>query len=74
MVIINAAAAALKANGGTMPTRAQVLDEIRKAQSFDTIIGSFRFDQNGDPTSKIISIYEARNDSWVFLTQIKFGK
>jgi branched-chain amino acid transport system substrate-binding protein len=74
MVIINAAAAAVKANGGTMPTRAQVLDHIRTAHSFDTIIGTFAFDQNGDPTSKIISIYEARNDAWVFLTQIKFGK
>lgn len=73
MVIINAAAEAVKANGGKMPTRAQVLDQIRKAPKFDTIIGSFGFDANGDPTQKIISIYAARNDAWVFLTQVKFG-
>ena len=74
MVILNAAAAAVKANGGTMPTRAQVLQQIRGARSFDTIIGTFGFDPNGDPTSKIISVYEAKNDAWVFLTQVKFGK
>ena len=74
MVLIKASAEAVKANGGTMPTRAQVLDQIRKAKKFDTIIGSFAFDENGDTTSKIISIYEARNDAWVFLTQVVFGK
>ena len=73
MVIIKAAQAAVKANGGKLPTRDQVLDQIRKTPKFDTIIGSFGFDANGDPTQKIISIYEARNDAWVFLTQVKFG-
>jgi branched-chain amino acid transport system substrate-binding protein len=73
MVIINAAAAAVKANGGVMPSRADVLDQIRKAPRFDTIVGSFSFDKDGDPTSKIISIYEARGDVWDFLTQVKFG-
>jgi len=73
MVIIKAAAQAVKANGGKMPSRAEVLDQIRKAPKFDTIIGSFNFDASGDPTSKIISIYEATNDAWVFLTQVKFG-
>lgn len=73
MVIIKAAAAAVKANGGKMPSRADVLDQIRKAPKFDTIIGSFSFDSSGDPTSKIISIYEAKADVWDFLTQVKFG-
>ncbi|HET9341990.1 MAG TPA: branched-chain amino acid ABC transporter substrate-binding protein [Candidatus Eremiobacteraceae bacterium] len=73
MVIIKAAAAAVKANGGKMPSRADVLDQIRKAPKFDTIIGSFNFDQYGDPTTKIISVYEAKADVWNFLTQVKFG-
>ena len=71
MVILNAAASAVKANGGKMPSRADVLDNIRSAKSFNTIIGPFAFDANGDPTSKIISIYAARNDNWQFLTQVK---
>mgnify|MGYP001273140913 CR=1 FL=1 len=73
MVIIKAAAEAVKANGGKMPSRADVLANIRSAKTFDTIIGSFAFDPDGDPTSKIISVYEARNDAWDFLTQVKFG-
>lgn len=74
MVLIKAAAAAAKANSGTMPTRAQVLDQIRSTKRFDSIIGPFAFDANGDTTSRIISIYEARNDNWVFLTQVKYSK
>jgi branched-chain amino acid transport system substrate-binding protein len=73
-VIIKAAAAAVKANGGKMPSRAQVLDQIRTTPRFDSIIGPFGFDKNGDTTSKIISIYEARSDQWVFLTQVKAAK
>jgi branched-chain amino acid transport system substrate-binding protein len=74
MVLIKAASAAVKANGGKLPTRAEVLDQIRGTKRFDSIIGPFSFDANGDTTSKIISIYEAKKDNWVFLTQVKFGK
>ena len=71
MVLIKATAAAIKANGGKLPMRAQVLDQIRSTPRFDSIIGPFAFDHNGDTTSKIISIYEARDDNWVFLAQVK---
>jgi branched-chain amino acid transport system substrate-binding protein len=71
MVLIKATAAAIKMNGGKLPTRAQVLDQIRTTPRFDSIMGPFAFDRNGDTTSKIISIYEARNDNWVFLAQVK---
>lgn len=74
MVIIKAIAAVVKSNGGKMPSRADVLDQIRSAKKFDTIIGTFAFDSNGDTTNKIISIYEARKGSWVFLTQVLFKK
>jgi branched-chain amino acid transport system substrate-binding protein len=74
MVLIRAAAAAVKADGAKMPTRAQVLAQIRSTKQFDSIIGKFAFDSNGDTTNRIISIYEARNDQWVYLTQVNFSK
>jgi branched-chain amino acid transport system substrate-binding protein len=69
-VLIKAAAEAIKANGGKTPTREQVLDSIRSTPRFDSIIGPFAFDKDGDTTSKIISIYKAQRDNWVFLTQV----
>lgn len=74
MVLIHSAAAAIKADGGKMPTREQVLDQIRSTKTFDSIIGPFAFDANGDTTSRIISIYEAQSDNWTFLTQINASK
>ena len=73
MVMIKAIALASKADGGKMPTRAQVLTELHSIKSFQSIMGPFAFDANGDTTNKIISIWGAQNDKWVFLTQRKFA-
>ena len=48
---------AIQANGGNMPTRKQVRDAMAKITSFDGVIGHYGFDQNGDTTLKIVSIY-----------------
>jgi len=74
MVIIKAIGALVKSNGGKIPSRADVLTQIRSEQKFDTIIGTFAFDENGDTTNKIISIYEAKKGAWSFLTQVLFKK
>jgi len=73
MVIIQAIAKAVKENGGKMPSRADVLTNLRSVKQFNSIMGPFAFDANGDTTNKIISIYGAKKDVWVFLTQRKFG-
>jgi len=44
------------ANGG-MPTREQVRAEMAKTKGFVGVIGTYDFDQNGDTTLKIVSIY-----------------
>ncbi len=74
MTLIEATAAAMKRNGGSMPTRAQVLDQLRSGLVHKSIIGDFSFDSNGDTTNKIISIYGVRNGGWVFLTQKNYAK
>ena len=74
MTIIEAVAAAMKDLGGSLPTRAQVLEQLRSGQVHHSIIGDFTFDTNGDTTNKIISIYGVRSGGWVFLSQKNYAR
>jgi len=57
-VIIAAIGRAIDDAGGNMPTRAQVTTEVGKTQNYHGTIGTTSFDQNGDTTLKIITIYK----------------
>lgn len=59
-IVMTAIGNAIKANGGNMPTRKQVREEMAKITSFQGVIGKYGFDQNGDTTLKIVSIYEVK--------------
>src|SRR5919109_916959 len=59
--------------GGNMPTRDQVTAEVAKTQNFKGTIGTTSFDQNGDTTLKIITIYKwtsATDTGGTFVDQI----
>jgi branched-chain amino acid transport system substrate-binding protein len=73
MTLIDAIAAIMKSNGGQVPSRQDVLTQLRSGSKHSSIIGVFSFDANGDTTNKIISIYEVRNGRWVFLTQKNYA-
>ncbi|HXW77559.1 MAG TPA: branched-chain amino acid ABC transporter substrate-binding protein [Candidatus Eremiobacteraceae bacterium] len=73
MVLIDAIARAVRDGQGQPPTRAQVLAHVRSAATYSSILGVFSFDQNGDTTLKIVSIWRASHGKWVFLTQRDFG-
>jgi len=47
----------LEAIAGSDGSRASVLKELRKIEESDGILGSFRFDANGDKTPASIAIY-----------------
>ena len=74
MVLIDAIAKAARQNGGKMPTREQVLDMLRGTSNFASILGVFSFDQNGDTTLKIVSVWKAEKKRWTFLTQRDFAR
>jgi branched-chain amino acid transport system substrate-binding protein len=59
-ILMTAIGNAIKDNGGNMPTRKQVRDAMAKITSFQGVIGNYGFDQNGDTTLKIVSIYEVK--------------
>jgi branched-chain amino acid transport system substrate-binding protein len=46
--------------GGSMPSREQVRSEMAKTTGFVGVIGTYDFDQNGDTSLKIVSIYEVQ--------------
>jgi len=48
---------AIKSNSGNMPTRKQVRDAFAQIKGFKGVIGTYDFDQNGDTSLKIVSIY-----------------
>lgn len=74
MVLVNAIAKAVRENGGKMPSRDQVLDMLRGTNDFSSILGVFSFDENGDTTLKIVSVWKAKGRQWTFLTQRDFAK
>ncbi len=74
MTIIEAVADAMKENGGKVPTREQVLEQLRSGKIHHSIIGDFAFDASGDTTNKIISIYGVKDGQWVFLEQKNYAK
>jgi branched-chain amino acid transport system substrate-binding protein len=58
MIEIAAIEKAITANGGKMPTRADVLKNIAATANFDSPIGKVGFDANGDTTSPVLTLME----------------
>ena len=71
--LVNAIAEASSDDGGAVPTRQQVLDKLQATKNLSTVIGRFSFDQNGDTSEHIISIYRAQGGSWHFIYQRDFA-
>ncbi len=75
-ILIAAIGRAIKANNGSMPTRDAVRAEVVKTKDFTGALGKMSFDENGDTSLKIISIYQAKGSpvDWSWVTQIDFAK
>jgi branched-chain amino acid transport system substrate-binding protein len=71
--LIDAIARAAADEKGAMPSRADVLAKLRATKDLSTVIGQFSFDENGDTTEHIISIYRAQGGKWAFIYQRDFA-
>jgi branched-chain amino acid transport system substrate-binding protein len=71
--LINAIAEASSDDKGAIPSRGEVLAKLRATKDLNTVIGRFSFDQNGDTTEHIISIYRAQGGKWNFIYQRDFA-
>ena len=72
---------ALKRAGATNPSKDQLKEAVRKAAvdptvKYDSVIGQFQFDANGDTSQKIISIYDydPTAKDWAFKEQLDFAQ
>src|SRR5438132_11006111 len=58
-IIIAAIHRAIQANGGNMPTRQQVLDQMSKTD-YTGALGHTSFGDKGDTTNTVATVYEAK--------------
>ena len=72
-ILIDAIGRAIDANGGKMPTRAQVLDQVSKTSGFAGLTGNITFDKNGDPTHPTLQLQQLQNGAWTFKAQFSQG-
>ncbi|MBK8026231.1 MAG: branched-chain amino acid ABC transporter substrate-binding protein [Chloroflexi bacterium] len=66
-IVLQALAAAIEANGGEMPTRAQVAEAVRATEGFAGLTGDVTFDDNGDPELAnyfILQVASADSAEW----------
>lgn len=70
---LDAIGRAIDANGGSMPSRQQVVDQIAKTSNFAGLTGQITFDQNGDPTHPTLQLQHLVNGAWTFVTQLQQG-
>jgi branched-chain amino acid transport system substrate-binding protein len=59
-ILVAAIDKAIKANNGNMPSRSQVLTQMANVD-YTGVLGHTSFDQNGDTTNKVITIYTVKN-------------
>ncbi|MDQ6919781.1 MAG: branched-chain amino acid ABC transporter substrate-binding protein [Candidatus Dormibacteraeota bacterium] len=78
LVMLDAVGRAIDANGGKLPSRAQVRDAVAKTKNFKGMTGTWTFDGNGDITTPVFSYYQSdpgnkSDGEWKFLSsaQIK---
>jgi branched-chain amino acid transport system substrate-binding protein len=64
-ILIDAIDRAIKANGGKIPSRRQVVTALTQTKDFVGVTGTYTFDANGDAVSPMISMYQLQGGRWV---------
>ena len=63
-ILIDAIGRAIDANGGKMPTRQQVVDQLAKTTHYQGLTGTYTFNANGDPTTPTLQIQQNQGGTW----------
>ncbi|TAN33205.1 hypothetical protein EPN29_06590 [bacterium] len=69
-ILIDAIKRAIEANGGNMPTRQQVIDQMAKTTNFQGLTGTYTLNTVGDPTSPALQIQEYKGSAWTTVKNI----
>ena len=63
-ILIDAIGRAIDANGGNMPTRQQVIDQMAKTSNFAGLTGTYTLNSAGDPTTPALQIQQYKGGAW----------
>ena len=72
-ILIDAIGRAIDANGGNMPSRQQVIDQVAKTSGFQGLTGVITFDPNGEPTHPTLQLQQLKSGAWTFVAQFSQG-
>ena len=72
-ILIDAISRAIKANGGKVPSRAQVVAALAGTNNFVGVTGTYSFDKNGDAISPMMSVYRVQDKRWELVKVYRFG-
>jgi len=75
-ILLDAVKRAIDANGGKVPSRQQVIDAVQATSNLKGTVGTYSFDQNGDPTSATMAFWVTKGTPavWTFQSQFSVGK
>jgi branched-chain amino acid transport system substrate-binding protein len=73
-ILVNAIDLAIKQNGGKMPTREQVLQQVAQTKNFASAVGTISFTSAGDMTPAVVSIYSSGGSptTWTFIKGLQY--
>ena len=69
-ILIAAIGRAIDANGGRIPSRRQVVDQLARTRNFQGLTGTYSFSAVGDPTTSTLQIEQYRTGAWAPVTNI----
>jgi len=69
-ILIYAIGRAIDANGGKIPTRQEVVDQLAKTTDFQGLTGTFTLSANGDPTTPTLQIQQNQGGTWTPIKNI----
>jgi branched-chain amino acid transport system substrate-binding protein len=71
-ILIDAIGRAIDANGGKIPTRQQVIDQLAKTTAFKGLTGTYTLNAAGDPTTPALQIQQYKSGAWTTIKNIQF--
>jgi branched-chain amino acid transport system substrate-binding protein len=71
-ILIDAIGRAIDANGGKIPTRQQVIDQLAKTVAFKGLTGTYTLNAAGDPTTPALQIQQYKSGAWTTIKNIQF--
>ena len=70
-ILIDAIDRAITANGGNLPTRQQVIDQMAKTTAFKGLTGTYTLNDKGDPTTPALQIQQYKDKAWTTVKNIQ---